>query len=142
VRYLTVGTIDLGSGDPRFSYTQTRYRDDPLYGIRRLLRRSHDHHSERSWEQLLAGLTRTWVAAQDLRLIYHSRDRTRAEGLRYRWLTYCADAQIPELTRLARTIDSWRPELLAYFDTAKVSNGPAQAINLLIKKIKRVGTGP
>jgi transposase len=127
------------------------HRDDPLYGIRRLLRRSHDHHSERSWERLLAGLdagdtadeqlTRTWVAAHDLRLIYHSRDRVRAQGLLYRWLTYCADAQIPELTRLARTIDSWRPELLAYFDTAGVSNGPTEAINLLIKKIKRVGHG-
>jgi transposase len=126
-------------------------REDPLYGIRRLLRRSHDHHSERSWERLLAGLdvgdthdeqlTRTWVAAQDLRLIYHSRDRARADGLLYRWLAYCADADIPELTRLAATIDSWRTELLAYFDTGGVSNGPTEATNLLIKKIKRVGHG-
>jgi transposase len=119
-------------------------RDDSLYGIRRLLRRSHDHHSEHSWERLLAGLdagdthdeqlTRTWVATQDLRLIYHSRARARADGLLYRWLTYCADANIPELTRLARTIDSWRTELLAYFDTGGVSNGPTEATNLLIKK--------
>jgi len=126
-------------------------REDPLYGIRRLLRRSYDHHSERSWERLLAGLdagdtpdeqlTRTWVAAQDLRLIYHGGDRARAEGLFYRWLTYCVDADIPELTRLARTIDSWRAELLAYFDTGGVSNGPTEATNLLIKKIKRVGHG-
>lgn len=27
--------------------------------------------------------------------------------------------------------------MLGYFDTAKVSNGPPEAINLLIKKIKR-----
>jgi transposase len=116
-----------------------------------LLRRSHDHHSEHSWQRLLAGLdasdtadeqlTRTWIAAQNLRLIYHSRDRTRAQGLLYRWLSYCADAQIPELTGLAATIDSWYTELLAYFDTAGVSNGPTEAINLLIKKIKRVGHG-
>jgi transposase len=39
-------------------------------------------------------------------------------------LTYCADADIPELTRLARTIDSWRTELLAYFDTGGISNDP------------------
>ena len=45
------------------------------------------------------------------------------------------------LTRLARTIDAWREEFLAYFDTAGVSNGPTEAINLLIKKIKRVGHG-
>jgi transposase len=106
---------------------------------------------ERSWERLLTGLdagdtddeqlTRTWIAAQDLRLIYHSGDRTRADGLLYRWLTYCADADIPELTRLARTIDSWHTELLAYFDTGGVSNGPTEATNPLIKKIKRIGHG-
>jgi transposase len=121
---------------------------DPLFTIRRLLRRAHTHHTERSWARLLAGLdagdtadeqlARTWIAAQELRLIYHARDRARAEQALYRWLTYCADADIPELTRLARTIDSWRAELLAYFDTAGVSNGPTEAINLLIKKIKRV----
>ena len=126
-------------------------RDDPLYGIRRLLRRAHDHHSERSWTRLLTGLdagdtpdeqlARTWVAAQDLRLIFACPDRPRAAQALYRWLAYCADANIPELTRLARTIDSWRPELLAYFDTGGVSNGPTEAINLLIKKIKRVGHG-
>lgn len=32
------------------------HRDDPLYGIRRLLRRAPDHHSDRSWQRLLAGL--------------------------------------------------------------------------------------
>jgi transposase len=37
-----------------------------------------------------------------------------------RWLAYCADTDIPELTRLARTIDSWHAEFLAYFDTGGV----------------------
>ena len=84
----------------------------------RLLRRAPDHHTDRSWTRLLTGLdtgdtddeqlARTWIAAQDLRLIYHAPDRARAEQALYRWLIYCADADIPELTRLARTIDSWR----------------------------------
>jgi hypothetical protein len=95
-------------------------RHDPLNGIRRLLRRAPDHHSDHSWTKLLAGLdagdtddeqlARTWIAAQDLRLIYHAADRARAEAAFYRWLTYCADADIPELTRLATTIDSWRAD--------------------------------
>jgi transposase len=124
---------------------------DPLFGIRRLLRRAATHHSARSWARLLAGLdagdthdeqlARTWVAAQDLRLIFTCPDRASAAQALYRWLDYCAHADIPELTRLARTIDSWRPELLAYFDTGGLSNGPTEAINLLIKKIKRVGHG-
>ena len=40
-------------------------------------------------------LARTWTAAQDLRLIYHAPDRARAEAALYRWLLYCADADIP-----------------------------------------------
>ncbi len=138
----------------RIQREQTGHRGrtgDPLYGIRRLLRRRHDHHCDRSWARLLAGLdagdtadeqlARTWIAAQDLRLIYHAGDRDHASQTLYRWLAYCADADIPELTRLARTIDSWRTEFLAYFDTGGVSNGPTEAVNLLIKKIKRVGHG-
>jgi transposase len=135
----------------RIQQEQTGHRGrtgDPLYGIRRLLRRRHDHHSAKSWARLLTGLgtgdtpdeqlARTWVAAQELRLIYRTGDRHRAAHALYRWQTYCADANVPELTRLARTIDSWRAEFLAYFDTDGVSNGPTEAINLLIKKIKRV----
>jgi transposase len=138
----------------RIQQEQLRHRGragDPLFGIRRLLRRRADHHSPRSWARLLAGLdagdtrdeqlARTWIAAQDLRLIFTCTDRARAAHALYRWLDYCAQAEIPELTRLARTIDSWRPELLAYFTTGGVSNGPTEAINLLIKKIKRVGHG-
>ena len=126
-------------------------RDDPLYRIRRLLRRGYDHHSPRSWARLLAGLdagdtrdeqlAKTWIAAQELRLLYRSGDRARAQAHLYAWLTHCADAGVPELERLARTIDSWRTELLAYFDTDRISNGPTEAINLVIKKIKRVGHG-
>jgi transposase len=106
---------------------------DPLFGIRRLLRRRYHHHSPRSWARLLAGLdagdtrdeqlTRAWVAAQDLRLIFACPDRARAAQALYRWLHHCAHADIPELTRLARTIDSWRPELLAYFDTGGCPTG-------------------
>jgi transposase len=47
----------------------------------------------------------------------------------------------PRTHRLAATLDSWRAELLAYFDTGGISNGPTKAINLLTKKIKRIGHG-
>jgi transposase len=118
--------------------------------IRRLLRRGHEHHTERSFARLLAGLDAgdldqqiglTWIAAQDLRLLFRALDRAQAEQRLFRWLCHCADADVPELHRLAATIDSWRTELLAYFDTGGVSNGPTEAMNLLIKKIKRVAHG-
>jgi transposase len=38
-------------------------------------------------------------------------------------------------------LDAWRPELPAYFDTGGVSIGPTEAINGLIKKVKRLGHG-
>jgi transposase len=123
---------------------------DPLFGIRRLLRRGCEHHTERSWARMLAGLAagddgeqvgRAWIAAQELRLLYRERSRDRAERRLLRWLSDVAEHEIPELVRLARTLDAWRPELLAYFDTGGVSNGPTEAVNALIKKVKRVGHG-
>jgi transposase len=45
-----------------------------------------------------------------------------------------------ECRRLARTIRSWENEVLAYHTTG-ASNGVTEGINLLIKKIKRVGHG-
>ena len=124
--------------------------DDPLYRIRRVLRRGFEHHSQRSWDRLLAGLDagdvdqqigRAWIAAQELRLLYREPDRDRAERWLLRWFTAVAEHEIPELLRLARTLDAWREELLAYFDTGGVSNGPTEAVNGLIKKIKRIGHG-
>jgi transposase len=125
-------------------------KGDPLYAIRRLLRRGHEHLSDLAWDRLLTGLdvgdvdgqvAAAWIAAQDLRLIYRAKTRDEAERRLYRWLVHCADSELAELHRLARTIDGWRAELLAYFDTSGVSNGPTEAMNLLIKKIKRTGHG-
>jgi len=81
----------------------------------------------------------TWIAAQDLRAIFDCRSRYAAEQHLHRWLTHCAEHDVPELRRLACTIDVWREELLAYFDTGGVSNGPTEAMNSLIKKVKRHG---
>jgi transposase len=125
-------------------------RHDPLYRIRRVLRRGHEHLTDLAWHRLLTGLdvgdvdgqvAAAWIAAQDLRLLYRATNRDDAERRLHRWLVHCADSNIPELHRLASTIDGWRPELLAYFDTAGISNGPTEAMNLLIKKIKRTGHG-
>jgi hypothetical protein len=44
-------------------------------------------------------------------------------------------------SRLARTLLAWHTEFLAYFTTGRISNGPTEAVNLLIKKILRVGHG-
>jgi transposase len=53
----------------------------------------------------------------------------------------CIDSRVPELGRLGRPLTTWRDEFLAYFSTGRISNGPTEAVNLLIKKILRVGHG-
>jgi transposase len=106
--------------------------------------------STHPWARLLAGIeagdehgqvAAAWVAAQELRAIYGCRDRDRAAGRLYDWTVMCIDSQVPELGRLARTLTMWRNEFLAYFSTGRISNGPTEAVNLLIKKILPVGHG-
>ena len=41
---------------------------------------------------------------------------------------HAANAEVPELTRLAKTIDRWHDEVLAYHTTGGASNGPTEAI--------------
>lgn len=54
---------------------------------------------------------------------------------------HAAEAEVPELNRLARTIDTWSDEILAFHTTAGASNGPTEAVNLLVEKIRRIGHG-
>lgn len=135
----------------RETFGHRGHRDDPLYRIRRLLRRAPETLTARGWDRLLAGLedgdphgevAQAYMAAHELRDIYRrSHDLTEAKRRLHDVLQRCAFADIPELERLGRTLDSWREELLAYFTTGGVSNGPTEAVNLLIKRIKRVGFG-
>ena len=70
-------------------------------------------------------------------LLYRCLDRARAEQHLY---PYYPLAGVPELERLsARSIPGAASCSPTYFDTDRISNGPTEAVNLLIKKIKRVG---
>ena len=40
-----------------------------------------------------------------------------------------------------KTVDRWRDEILAYHTTGDASNGPTEAVNLIIEKIRRIGHG-
>jgi len=120
---------------------------DPLYGIRRSLRRRYDNHSDRSWARLLCGLdvgdtvddqlVCTWVAAKELRLIYQARDprpgrRTAVlvAGLLRRRRHPRTDPPGPHHRFLANRVVG----LLRHLWGLQRST---EAINLLLKKIKR-----
>jgi hypothetical protein len=51
-----------------------------------------------------------------------------------------ADLPRPRIQRLGRTLPAWRPEFRAYFATGDTSNGPTEAINLLIESPAAPGT--
>jgi len=57
-------------------------------------------------------IAQAWIAAQDLRRIYASANLAEAQARLYEWFIHCTDS-VPELRRLATTIDSWTAELLA-----------------------------
>ena len=52
-----------------------------------------------------------------------------------------ADAAMPlEVRRLGRTIKRWRSQIVACH-RSHVSNGPTEAVNNLVKRVKRVAFG-
>jgi len=123
-------------------------KGDPLYRIRRVLLRRGDTLGARAWDRLDAGLVgdrfdevgAAWLAKELLRDVYATVDSAHARRLLTVFYQWCADAQVAEVTRLAKTIAAWQEEVLAYHHE-RLSNGPTEAMNLLVKKIKRVGHG-
>lgn len=122
----------------------------PLYGIRRLLLMTWRNLNERGWERLRAGLAAgdrdgeiaaVWLARELLSEVYTAPDLAAAKRRLTVFFQHAVDANVPELTRLARTIDRWQREVLAYHQTGGASNWPTEAVNLLIEKIRRIGHG-
>jgi transposase len=123
---------------------------DPLYRIRRVLLRGAERLTARAWERLFAGLDAgdphgevgaAWIAKEDLRRVYAAADQPEAHRRLADLHTRCTRSDVPELRRLARTLGRWHNEILAYFHTQRASNGPTEAVNLLVKRVKRVGFG-
>jgi transposase len=125
-------------------------RGDPLYGVRRVLRRGRDKLTEYARKRMLAGLdagdphgevAAAWTVAHQLREVYQAATpedgRRRAAAAEAAALT----CPIPEVRRLGRTLRSWRPEWQAYFDTGGASNGPVEATNLNIETSRRIAYG-
>ncbi len=80
-------------------------------------------------------------AKEALREIYSHTDGDLAR----KWLDrLCDDLQDetfpPETRSLGRTLARWRDQITAWHD-AQVTNGPTEAINNLIKRVKRVAFG-
>ncbi len=123
---------------------------DPLYGIRRVLRRHRTRLSTKARARLEAGLiagdphgetTLAWTVAQQLMDLYRLDDPAAARTCVEQLIADLRDCPIPELACLGRTLHAWRVELCAHFDHPAVSNGPTENLNLKIKNTKRIARG-
>jgi transposase len=125
-------------------------KDDPLYRCRRLLTKAAERLDEKGQAKLI-GLLRAgdphgdvatcWRAKEAVREIYSHADADVALA----WVTELGrdlrDTDYPiEARSLGRTLIRWRQEIAAWHE-AHVTNGPTEAVNNLIKRVKRAAFG-
>ena len=126
---------------------------DPAWANRRLLLRGRERLSQaalaRMWNgcldhDLSGQILSTWIAKEELRALCATAVRGGHPGeIRDRlWAFYqwCADAQIPELTTLAETIETWWPAIEVFLTTG-LTNARTEGTNRLIKQVKRAACG-
>jgi transposase len=125
-------------------------KPDPLYRIRKLLLTAAEQLTSRGRVRLRAGLAVgdptgevavAWQGKELLRTVYAASDLAHARAALGRFYRWSDGVGVAELSRLARTVRVWEAEILAWHATGGCSNGPTEAVNLLIKKVKRVGHG-
>ena len=125
-------------------------KDDPLYRARRLLISAHERLSERG-DAKLRGLLTAGDPRGEVRLAWHAKETLRGlydidcPQLAGAYLGELAadltDADCPpELRRLGRTLGRWHTPIVNWH-RARVTNGPTEAINNLIKRVKRAAFG-
>jgi transposase len=123
---------------------------NPLYRIRKLLLTAQEQLTSRGWVRLRAGLAAgdptgevaaAWQGKELLRAVYAAVAMPAARAALDRFYRWADGVQLAELSRLARTVRAWEAETLAWHATGGCPNGPTEAVNLLIKKVKRVGHG-
>ncbi len=73
--------------------------------------------------------------------MFAAHDQAHARRRLIAFYCWCADADIPELERLARTISRWSEEILAYHRSGGASNGRVENTHMLAEKIRRNAHG-
>jgi transposase len=137
----------------RVQNEQTGHRgrkDDPLYRARRALLTGEEKLDEKAAARLAsllelgdpeAEVAIAYRVKERVRDFYRTLDATEARAMLEELMDHCLRPSMPpEIQKLGRTIRQWFDKI-CNFHVARVSNGPTEAINNLIKRIKRVGFG-
>jgi transposase len=134
-------------------------KGDPVYAVRKLLRRNKEDLSSEQLDTLEAELTgmgtfgrqiyQAWQAKELLRDLLrltfkHARtspDRSAISTARYRFQSFCADRPyLPELITLAETVDEWWDGIENYIKTG-ITNAASEGNNRVIKLEARKAYG-
>ena len=126
------------------------HKSDPLYRCRRLLTMA-DERLEEDGRTKLLGLLRAgdprgevsaaWHAKEAVRELYAHTNAPLALAFVDRLAEdMCDEVHPPEVRSLGRTLRRWRNEIAAWH-RSHVSNGPTEAANNLIKRVKRAAFG-
>ena len=125
-------------------------KGDPLYRCRRLLTKADERLDDNGRSKLLgllaAGDPRgevpmAWHAKEVVRSIYAIDDADLAEESLERLSADLQHGDCPGETRqLGRTIARWSHQIVAWH-RARVTNGPTESANNLIKRVKRIAFG-
>lgn len=125
-------------------------KTDPLFRARRLLLMADerlDEHGQAKVRGLLAAgdpkgeVKDAWHAYQVVREIYTINDVDTGAAFVARLAADLRDqAGPPEVRRLGRTLTKWADQIAAWH-RSHVSNGPTEAINNLVKRVKRTAFG-
>jgi transposase len=125
-------------------------RDDPLYRARRVLLMSEEKLDDEGAQRLKSLLELgdpggevaiAYRVKERLRDFYRTQNPKDARIILNELLEHCLKkAMPPEIQKLGRTIKKWFDKI-CNFHIARVSNGPTEALNNLIKRTKRVAFG-
>jgi transposase len=111
------------------------HKHDPLFKLRRVLRVGQERLDEATLAKTFGRLREAdtddevgaaWIAVDLLRKMYAAPDRDTAHRRLVTFYEWAVDVEVAEVTRLARTIDTWQDQVLAFFDT-RASNGPSES---------------
>jgi transposase len=125
-------------------------KTDPLYRARRVLLTGYERlTTERfTWMQSLLAVgdpdgevSACFIAKELLRDVFAATDENHARRRMITFYLWCADAEIPELTRLAGTVTRWAEEIFAYHRSGGASNGHLENTHMLIEKTRRNAHG-
>ncbi len=130
-------------------YDRRGRKEDPAWAHRLLLLRGYDSLSQRGRDKLehilltddpTEEIGAAWGIKEQLRILLACTTVAAARKAKTRFDTYIAWADLPEATRLQKTINAWWKEI-EVFITTRVTNARTEAANVTIKNIKRTGRG-